>query len=290
VHVAGSLTSLGHEVVQLQENAVDFDRLQPRFDLLLWTRTWEVERDAAERMLVRFRDAGVPSVSFHLDRFHGLDREYLIAQEPFFRTDVLFSPDDGPWEKYGVHHVWMPPGVYHAECVVKPARPGRWPFDVVFVGSHPYPHKEWEPVRTRLIDTFKRAFGKRFAILPAPNRPLRGAGLQSLYSTVPVVLGDSCLVGDPYRYWSDRIPETLGRGAALIHPDVDGMADWYDDSYHLVNYCVKYPDDAVDCAYRLLAEPDLRARIATQGRETVLGRDTYRHRMRTVLEYVGAMV
>jgi len=287
VHVAGSLTSLGHEVIPLQENGLDFGRVQPRYDLLLWTRTWEVDNDAALACLARFRAAGVPSASFHLDRFHGLDREYLIGTEAFFRTDVLFSPDDGPWEKYGVTHVWMPPGVYHAECDRKPARPGRWPWDVVFVGSHPYPHKEWEPVRTRLIDAFKRAFGKRFAVLPAPNRPLRGPALQALYSTVPVVLGDSCLIGAPSRYWSDRIPETLGRGAFLIHPEVDGMPEWYAHGEHLMTYTAGMTEGAVNVARWALDHPVERRYIAAMGQATVLGRDTYRHRMQSVLEHLA---
>jgi hypothetical protein len=43
-----------------------------------------------------------------------------------------------------------------------------------------------------------------------------------------VVVGDSCLVpgadGKPMtRYTSDRVPETLGRGGLLIHPEVDGV-------------------------------------------------------------------
>lgn len=39
------------------------------------------------------------------------------------------------------------------------------------------------------------------------------------------MIGDSCFAGSPKGayYWSDRIPETLGRGGFLIHPYVDGL-------------------------------------------------------------------
>jgi FkbM family methyltransferase len=286
VHVANSLRALGHEVVQLQENTLDFDRLQPNYDLLMWTRTWEVDQVKALAALARLRANGVPSCSFHLDRFHGLDREYLIETEPFFRTDVLFTPDDGPWEKYDVEHVWTPPGVYDVECREVPARPNRWPFDVVFVGSHPYPHREWEPVRTRVIDAFRAKFGKRFAVLPVKGRPLRGYALQSLYATVPVVLGDSCLVGNPSRYWSDRIPETLGRGGVLIHPSVDGLDEWYFPNVDLFTYPAGNPEQAVRTADDLLHDPGLRSITRRLARAKVLGRDTYVHRMQTVLDHI----
>jgi hypothetical protein len=290
VHVAASLATLGHSVRELQENRVDFDRLQPNYDLLMWTRTWEVDNVKALACLARFRAAGVPSCSFHLDRFHGLDREYLIGTEAFFRTDVLFSPDDGPWANYGVDHVWLPPGVFAPECEPVEVQSRRWPWQVVFVGSHPYPHKEWEPVRTRLLRAFTDEFGSAFKVLPIPGRPLRGRSLQSLYATVPVIVGDSCLVGNPSRYWSDRIPETLGRGAALIHPNVDGMEDWYHDGYDLVTYDVGHPDDAVDQAQRLLDDVPLRHAIREAGRRKVLDRDTYAHRMAAVLAHVEALV
>lgn len=285
------MRALGHTVVALQENTTDLDTVARLceaggVELFLWTRTWEVDTPAALRMLSSLRRAGIPSVSFHLDRFHGLEREPLIAQEPFFKTDWLFSPDDGPWAEYGVNHVWMPPGVYHAECGEVARQPKRWPWEVVFVGSHPYPHREWEPVRTRVLRAFGDHFGARFAILPRRGHPLRGLQLQSLYATVPVVLGDSCLVGDPYRYWSDRVPETLGRGGCLIHPNVHGMEQWYEDGYDLATYDTPHPADALAQAIRLLRDRDLRDTIAAKGRATVLARDTYMHRMTTVLDVV----
>jgi len=298
VHVAASLEELGHKVFRLQENSVNWGQLpllcgRRRVDLLLWTRTWGTDMRAGRTAICQLRDRGIPSVSFHLDRFHGLEREPLIEQEPFFTTDLLVTPDDGPWASYGVRHRWLPPGVFDRETGQVPPNPDRWPWDVVFVGSHPYPHPEWEPVRTALIETFRREFGDRFAVLPAEwthRRPLRGRELQELYATVPVVVGDSCLVGAPYRYWSDRIPETLGRGPLLVHPEVAGMEEWYRHGEELLTYTAGWPEGAVNAVRWALDNEHRRREIADQGRALVLSRDTYRDRMRTVLEWIAAGV
>lgn len=294
VHFAYGLTLAGHYVVNVQENTLNFDDLpalvqRHKAHVVLWTRTYGVDNAKARRALDTLRAAGTVTASFHLDRFHGLDREAQIASEPFFATDLLFTPDDGPWADYGVAHHWLPPGVHEPECHGTPKR-GRYPWDVVFVGSHPYPHAEWQPVRNALIDTFERAFGPRFAVLPGKGRaPVRGQALADLYATVPVVLGDSCLAGGPRRYWSDRIPETIGRGGYLIHPEVEGLADWYTPGVDLEVYRAGEPEQALTLAEAALDhDAERRDRIRAAGRAKVLSRDTYLHRAVTVMETLEA--
>lgn len=260
---------------------------------VFWTRTWPQEMSVVEPVLKELEAEGIPTVSYHLDRWHGLNREHQVRDQPFFRTSLVVSPNDDPrWADDGVNHFWLPPGVYGPECEPVPANPRRWPFDVVFVGSHPYPHPEWAKYRGDLLATFQRAFRGRFGILPRRGVPVRGRDLQELYATVPVILGDSCLAGESYGYWSDRVPETLGRGGLLIHPYVPGIGagfrDWYgagrrtelDD---LLAYRLGEFDDAVAAARSALANPDASRSIAEHGRATVLTRDTYAHRMATVL-------
>lgn len=301
VHVAGSLEQLGHTVHRRQENEVDWPSLPADVDqvggqLLLWTRTWPAPLEVVTPVLDELRARGVPSVSYHLDRWFGLDREHQVRDQPFFRSSLVVSPDASPrWAEEGVEHLWLPPGVYAAECgEVTPER-RRWPFDVVFVGSYPYPHPEWADYREQLVASFRRRFRGRFAVLPRKGQPIRGTELQKLYASVPVVLGDSCLVGETHGYWSDRIPETLGRGGVLIHPEVrdpEGEAmvgpggDWYEHERHLLTYPLGEFATAVELADRLLSTPDERAYLSMAGRRQVLERDTYAHRLATVLEHV----
>lgn len=297
VHVAASLEYLGHDVVRYQENLVDWNTLAERVggddgEALLWTRTWHTPEQPALRELGKLRAAGLPTASYHLDRFLGLEREALVDSEPFFRTDVLFCPDAGDWAAHGVNAVWCPPGVFHAEAGARYyVRPQRWPYDVVLVGSYPYPHPEWAPYREEAVRRLRATFGRRFAVIPHDLRnrgAVRGALLGELYATVPVVVGDSCLAGDPppSRYWSDRIPETVGRGGLLIHPEVGGLADWYSHDEHLLTYPLGDFDSMVALAELALENPDRAREVRRAGRELVLARDTYVHRMRVVADWL----
>lgn len=316
VHFTASVESLGHRVVRWQENTLDWATL-PRLaegeatQVVFWTRTWDTPRDVVTEAFGELRSAGIPSVAYHLDRWWGLEREYQIHTEPFFRLNLVVSPDDQAekWAAAGVNHLWMPPGVYAAECGEVAPNPRRWPHDVVFVGSFPYPHPAWAPYRAGLVAAFRGAFGKRFGVWPQRGRPIRGRDLQELYATAKVVVGDSCLSGSPKMYWSDRIPESLGRGALLIHPRVDGMEAWYrtqrwehgsgdlhpyaeggswpPDSFgDLLTYDLGDFGQAVRLAEWALARPVAAQQIRAQGRATVLGRDTYAHRLAAVLTHV----
>lgn len=295
-HVAASLGMLGHTVHRVQENELDWPDLphlveQVGAHVMLWTRTWDVPVQACRDAILRVRGQGVPTAFYHLDRWWGLAREYQVAEMPWFQAvDVVFSPDggnDARWAAAGVNHVWMPPGVYGPEAHVGGSvKRNRYPADVVFVGTHPYPHPEWADYRRGLIDAFRGHFGRRFQTYPR-GRAIRGRELGDLYASAGVVLGDSCLAGGATHYWSDRVPETLGRGGLLIHPRVEGMSSWYDDGrdnsgaflgYELGDYA-----GAIAQAEWALAHPAEAGRVRRAGRAQVLARDTYRHRLAMVL-------
>lgn len=296
VHTTGSLTELGHSVVRLQEHEVRWRTLPELLDsysaeLLIWTRTWEVDPDAGPA-LDRVRANGIPVGFFHLDRWWGLEREYQVAELPCFQNvDVVFSPDGGSdhrWAEAGIRHVWLPPGVYGTEAAQPGAyRPAKWNHRVVFVGSVPYPHPAWTDYRQALLDEMAATFGNDFTIWPKNREALRGTDLADLYRTAQVVVGDSCLVPPVDRYWSDRIPETLGRGGVLLHPEVAGLEDWYQDGVHLRTYPVGRFDLATKIVQELLDDPDQRERLREQGRRLVLDRDTYQHRMAEVVRVLS---
>lgn len=295
-HLALSLGELGHRVLRLQENQTDW-RVLPRqlrrfgAEVLIWVRTWDVDRDAALSALADLRAAGVATVSFHLDRWLGLEREYQLDEAPFFRTDLVVTADGTnpqAWADRGINHRWLPPGVLARECRSHTPRPPdrRFPHDIVFVGSHPYPHPDWAPVRGELLTGFAEHFGPRFKVWPDRGRPVRGLHLNALYQSAKVVLGDSCLVPPVARYFSDRVPETLGRGGCLIHPWVEGIDAWYPD---LPTFAVGDVNEAIRLTEKLLEDGDQRAQLTATQRALVLGRDTYTHRMASLLDMVAEL-
>lgn len=291
-HLAATLELMGHDVLRIQESKTNaehaFHETQAfGANLFLWTRTWpEKLRDGGYRMLWRLADL-VPTVAYHLDLYAGLPRSRDIDDEPWWRCQYVFTADGGSdafWKAHGVNHVWAPPGVFAPECYI--AEPGAERYDIIFVGSgsNGY-HPEW-PYRKQLIDWLHATYGSRFTVFGRGGRDecVRGSALNELYASAKVVVGDSLCLGFTHeKYWSDRVPETLGRGGFLIHPFVEGIRSAYPD---LVTY--KYGDfrhlfRLIEHFLRFGAD---RETLRHQGHEHVKAHHTYTHRMQTMLDYV----
>ena len=301
-HLARAFRHHGHTVTQVQEDDLAaWRRLPPDFDLLLWTRTAWHWPDPAEARRVqaqtvqRFRDAGVPVVGYHLDRWWGLAREHEVYDEPFFRADLLVTADGGhdqQWCDAGVNHVWLPPAVSLAEA--QPGTPRRnLMSDVAFVGSwQGHYHAEW-PHRAELVAFLRDTYGPRVRFWPQPRQQaLRGQALRDLYASVKVLVGDSCLVGGATRYISDRVPETIGRGGFLVHPAVEGVTDGthYDDGQHLFTWPLGDWGALRDAVDEALADAPLRQLVARAGRRHVLAHHTYERRVEQLLALLPVAV
>lgn len=325
-HVAQALERNGHLVTRAQENRhgmfaqlADVLTAQPAgpgqtspIDVVLWTRTgwdWpavgypsaEAAHDDQRRLLAAARDRQVPVVGYHLDRWWGLNRAPQVVAEPFFAVDLLVTADGGHddlWASAGVNHLWMPPGVSLAEC----ERVGQARDDlraqVGFVGSWRSYHREWRN-RRHLVRWLQNTYDKPVRPRPPYQRlrivegGYRGQDLADLYASIDVLVGDSCLVpradGSPAtRYWSDRIPETLGRGGFLIHPDVEGLRDYFPPGV-LVTVPLGDFDALGACIDRWLDEPELRREIAERGRQHVMEHHTYEVRMAQLVAHLDTL-
>lgn len=295
-HISATLELMGHDVLRLQESKVDADEvlvnvLAEKAGMLLWTRTWpERLRHGGLEMLRALYEAGIPTVAYHLDLYAGLPRSRDIDEEPWWRCSAVFTADGGSddfWKAHGVNHVWSPPGVYAPECYI--AEPGPERYDVVFVGSgsNGY-HPEW-PYRKKLIDWLHATYGSRFRCFGrgTGRECVRGAALNELYASAKIVVGDSlCLGFDHSRYWSDRVPETLGRGGFLIHPHIDGLDEAYGYGRDLVAYEYGDFDGLKRVIDYYLDHGDDREQIRRSGHAHVKAHHTYTHRMQAMLDSV----
>lgn len=296
-HVAADLESLGHRVVRIQEGqtkALDVPLIvaDHRADVFLHTQTYSLAHEGGtpdERrfMLDNIKAQGIPTVGFHLDRWFGLDREGQVREDPFFAVQHLFTADGGhqaEWEALGINHHWMPPGVFSGECYDAPPH-SSFRSDVAFVGSwQGYGHAEWWPYRHELLERLRGWYGRRFVCWPKPNRrAVRGHQLNVLYASCKVAVGDSCLSGGIGRYWSDRTPETLGRGGFIIHPDVEGYSEVHP-------YVPTWPLGDWDALHELielhLADAEHRDHLRREAAIDVRANHTYAARMREVLRIV----
>jgi hypothetical protein len=215
---------LGHNVEMLQENEVRFSEIcaAAQFsDLLFWVRTpgW---LNVPDREMFEFLEkTEVPTVSIHLDKFFSIpEREALIGKIPFWKCKWVFTADGSRQDDFkarGVNHFWMRPAVSEVFC--HPGIP-REEFlcDVGFVGSRAYHDKEY-PFRGQLIAFLEVTYGDRFKLI---DGGVRGHLLNDAYASMQVIVGDCIFSGTP-RYWSDRVPETMGRYGFLVHPLVEEL-------------------------------------------------------------------
>lgn len=297
-HIARALTANGANgvnVVPIHEQR--FNWLHAPLvgvDLVLWTHTHGFApprtHSRQRRFLDRLRSADIPSIAVHLDRWWDLDREPQIHDEPYFRCDLVCTADGGNadrWAAAGVNHVWFPPAVSAAECEPGTYR-SEYASDIAFVGSHFGGYHRESKHRGELVRWLRDTYGDRCRFWPVPGaHAVRGEDLRDLYASVKVLVGDSCFSGDPRGrgYCSDRIPETIGRGGLLVHPDTPGITDGvlYESGEDLLTW-EAYDWDALRSTIDgALDDDELRARVSATGRARVLAHHTYERRMADIL-------
>lgn len=311
VHIAASLESQGHRVIRLQEDQMSLramDEATWGADLFLWTHTAGFLQFPESEMLAWLsakRALGLPTVSYHLDLWSGLQRQRGLESHPFWRTEYVFTPDGGSprfFERHGVNHFYLKPGVYGAECTPGTFR-REFAADVIFVGSgsaHGAYHEEWG-YRRELLGWLAKTYGAQYVKHGNPPSTrgrsfIRGADLNDLYASAKVVVGDTLCLGpedakEPRftheRYWSDRVYETVGRGGFLIHPRIVGLEDEFRDGEHLAYYRYGDFDGLKRTIDHYLDHEDERRRIQAAGQAFVRDNCTYVHRTGEMLRILA---
>lgn len=292
-HIRATLESMGHTVIAIQEDRPG--TMIQKFngcDLFLFTRTWG--NTVKQFHLDWLKKEGIPTVSYHLDLYVGLQRDGGIETDPFWRTDYVFTPDGSPvsaevFKSKGINHHYLKPGVFDQECYIADVPIER---DIVFVGSYKHYHPEW-PYRKQLVEWLQSTYGYRFQVWGGDGLgPIRGHELNKLYASTKVVVGDSlCPNFTHERYWSDRVTETMGRGGFIIHPWIVGMEDRKEgemiDGFHLKYYAFEDFDMLKRTIDYYLENDAEREKIRQQGHEFVKANCTYRNRLEEMFKLIG---
>jgi len=275
-----SFESLGWEVCAFQESVLDDKMIDNILEamkdckFLLYTRTWTRSHVFYLKLIKGVHLLGKKCVSVHLDLYLGLDRgEFLKKkQDSFFLSDYVFSADGGKqdeFKKLGINHFWFQPAVLESSCYFgKPVE--KYKSKVAFVGSYHY-HKEW-PYRKMLIDWLARTYGKDFKLWGATEL-VRGDDLNNLYASADIVVGDSTY--SPF-YWSDRVPETTGRGGFLIHPHTEGLDEQYPYYKALIPYDAGDFTQLKEIIDYFLANPAERQKVKEFALENAKKKHTYK--------------
>ena len=284
--LAWTLRDMGHEVVEAQEDGTTTEEILAAchgIDLLVYIRThgWHTPgRMSLDDLWEALRRQHTRTCSFHLDRYWGLNefdqRERRIGNHAFWRTERVFTADGGNQDKFaakGVKHYWLPPGVSKRWCYQGTPQPELL-CDIGFVGARHY-HPEYA-FRTQLIEFLEDTYGDRFRIFNG----YRGESLNDLYASIPIMVGDSCFAGADH-YWSDRVPETLGRGGFLIHPATSGLT-----IPGLVTFTPGNLDELKDRIDYYLNKALIRSYLRIAAARWVYDHETYHNRMSTLLTFM----
>lgn len=298
-HHANTLAMAGHQVIRLQEGKVPIEQILERAqssNLLVWVHTHGWKQPSATGMTTAdlfntLKEQGVPTMTYHLDLWLGLQREKDLEQDDFYKSIGHFFTVDklmADWfnENTDVKGHYLQAGVYEPECVYDPDTLKTE--QVIFVGSRGY-HPEWQ-WRPQLIDWLKETYGKSFTHVGGDGDTgvLRGEQLNNMYAHTKVVVGDSlCINFDYPYYWSDRVYETMGRGGFIIHPYIKGMEEHFTDKKHLVFYEFGNFADLKDKIDYYLSHDKEREAIRLAGHEHVKKNHTYTNRWNAIIEELG---
>lgn len=293
-HHANTLESMGHKVTRLQEGDINASVILQyglQSNLVVWVHThgWETPGDIPA-MSKALREAGVPLINYHLDLWLGLDRQkdldspYYKSLHHFFTVDKLMAD----WLNENTNTVghFLPAAVYDKEVYIHPAYdPDNFEHDVVFVGSRDY-HKEW-PYRPELVDWLKANYNATHIGRDGLGT-LRGDALNRLYAKSKIAVGDTLNIGFNYPYYSsDRLWESIGRGAFTIYPFIKGLEKHYKRHKEVVYY--KHGDfeklrEVIDY---YLEHDDEREKIRLEGQYKTKISGTYLNRWHQILEAVN---
>lgn len=290
-HIALTLEKMGHEVKFIQEDEIQPNTLAGLVegsDMFLWTRTWP-DRVTHNDLRV-IESMGIPTVSFHLDKYTGIARDGGMSMgSAFWSTEYVFSPEGSTeakriFEAHGINQFYLPAGVFEDECYI--AEPEiRYMHDIVFVGGgSQYGHKEW-PYRAQLVKWLQDTYGPRFKKYGHPEETIRGEELNKLYSSAKIVIGDSlCKDFTDSYYYSDRIFETTGRGGFMIHPYIPGITDHFVDRKEAVFYSFGNFTQLKSLIDHYLADHEERENIRRSGFLKTATKNSYTRRMERMLD------
>lgn len=295
-HHANSLEELGHNVIRLQESdAKSQDILSAcvNSDLFIWIHThgWNTPgKITMEKLLETLKTLSIPSMTYHLDLWFGLQREKDLESFPVYKMiDYFFTVDKkmANWfnNNTAVKGHYISAGVFGPECIIRDVTKKH---DVIFVGSSKY-HPEW-PYRSKLINWLDVTYGNRFEHYGNGGvKYVRGLDLNKLYWSTKVVVGDTLCIDFKYPdYWSDRIYETLGRGGFLIHPYIKGLENEFKDKEHVVFYEYGNFKQLQELIDYYIEHDDEREKIRLAGHKLVKSKYTYKHRWQHILKEISA--
>jgi hypothetical protein len=295
-HHAKTLESLGHEVIRFQEGkdiSETIYRSAIKSNLFIWVHThgWTTPgKIPMVKILNNLKRYKVPTITYHLDLWLGLNRQNDLRRDDFYRSiEHFFTVDKlmADWfnQNTKVKGHFVPAGVYDKECYIhEDYDRNDFQYDVIFVGSKGY-HPEHQ-FRPQLIDFLRETYKDKFLHVggDGDTGTVRGHDLNKIYAMSKIAVGDSLNLNFDYPYYtSDRLFESTGRGAFTIYPRIVGLEKYFNDK-EIVWYEHGNLDDLKSKIDYYLKHDEERENIRFAGHERTKNEHTYLNRWQSILE------
>lgn len=289
------LESLGHTVIPLQEGGVPTDVILEtalKSDVFFWVHSHNNDMPGSismDTVLEKLREAGIPSMAYHLDLYMPLERWREYEGATYFKVDHFFTVDKLMADWFNANTLTK--GHY----LLAGAFSGQNHFadydqtfasDTAFIGSKGY-HPEWQ-WRPQLIEWLRQTYEAQFAHWGGDGRMLvREENLNKVCASTKVIVGDTlCMNFDYPYYWSERLYNVVGAGGFIIHPYIKGLEDSFVLGKELITYNYGDFDGLKEKIDYYIAHPAERNDIRIAGYLRVKREHLYRHRMQKILETV----
>lgn len=278
---ARALESLGHEVTRISEIDPDFyekieESIASKPDAIFFAKLkLPYGRD---QLFDQMRKNKIPTICWNFDLYIGLDRESFLRTDPIFKADYVFTPDGGHEKQFrdrNINHYCVRQGIAKEYCYMGEFQP-KHNRDVVFVGCENRQWKQRTEMCNALMDYPTFYWHGKINTLD-----VRGHKLNSLYASAKTVVGDS--VYSPY-YWSNRLYETLGRGAFTFFMEIEGLEDEYEPYKHYIPFKMGDWKELKKKINHYLDRPDERDNIRKAALEHTLNNHTLEHRVKQILD------
>lgn len=234
--IARGFEDNGHTVIRADDssktNKEYLEEIQKeKPDLVLFAKLHTKENPQV--LLDEIKKLGVSTVSWTFDLLLGHPpREKVISSFHFLKADYVFLTDGGHTKEYkeiGINkHTCRQaiPDEYYYQGEYTP----EYDYDIVFIGTQNVTF----PYRQKTMRFLEDIYGDRFHWIGKENdQAIRGHDLNKLYASCKIVIGDYMYSPN---YWSNRIYETLGRGAFLITPRIAGLDEHYTEYKDYIPY------------------------------------------------------
>jgi|15BtaG_2_1085339.scaffolds.fasta_scaffold00237_22 hypothetical protein len=234
---ARSLARLGHDVYRFAENTFNNEDVEEiislNVDLLIYAKL-NISIDKKD-FLQKMGQHGIKRVCWHPDLMFNTEKErWLVSNPTYTLSDYIFTSDGGhqkDFKKLGLNHYCIRQAIYDKCCYRSEKELMSFKdVEIIFVGGSSHVlHSHRKEFLTILSDKF----GNKFRHVGTFDEEWRNDALNDLFNSVSIVIGDS--VYSPY-YWSNRLYETIGRGAFIIHNKIEGIEDEYAKGLHFDTY------------------------------------------------------